>query len=43
MALINVGRSIMYASSGEDFAEKAREAARRYRDEINLYREKYFG
>ncbi len=43
MALINVGRSIIYASSGEDFAEKAREAAIRYRDEINRYRDKYFG
>ncbi len=43
MALINVGRGIIYASNGDDFAEKAREAALRYRDEINIYREKYFG
>jgi len=43
MALINVGRSIIYASGGRDFAEKARAAALRYRDDINVYREKYFG
>ncbi len=43
LAIINVGRSIIYASNGDDFAEKAREAAIRYRDEINGYREKYFG
>lgn len=42
LAIINVGRSIIYASKGQDFAEKAREAAQKYRDEINLYREKYF-
>ena len=43
LAVINVGRGVMYASNGEDFAEKAREAALRYRDEINLYRDKFFG
>lgn len=43
LALINVGRAILYASDGDDFAEKAREAAIAYRDEINRYREKYFG
>lgn len=43
LAVINVGRAILYASGGEDFAEKAREAAIAYRDEINRYREKYFG
>ena len=42
LAIINVGRSILYASSGEDFAEKAREAALKIRDQINIYREKYF-
>lgn len=43
LALINVGRAVIYASSGADFAEKAREAALRYRDEINVYRGEYFG
>jgi orotidine-5'-phosphate decarboxylase len=43
LAIINVGRSIIYASSGDDFAEKARDAALKYRDEINRYREEYFG
>jgi orotidine-5'-phosphate decarboxylase len=43
LALINVGRAIIYASSGKDFARAARAAASRYREEINLYREKYFG
>lgn len=43
LAVINVGRSILYASGGRDFAEKAREAALRYRDEINALRERYFG
>ena len=42
LALINIGRSIIYASTGEDFAERAREAALHYRDEINTYRRKYF-
>jgi orotidine-5'-phosphate decarboxylase len=43
LAVINVGRGVIYASKGDDFAEKAREAALRYRGEINEYREKYFG
>src|SRR3990172_8720192 len=43
MAVINVGRSIIYASGGDDFAEKARLVAITYRDLINSYREKYFG
>lgn len=42
MAIINVSRAVIYASSGEDFAEKARAAALTYRDEINRCREKYF-
>ena len=36
--LISSTRGILYASDGEDFAEKAREAARKLRDEINNYR-----
>jgi len=43
MAVINVGRAILYASGGADFAEKARTAALAYRDRINAYRDKYFG
>jgi orotidine-5'-phosphate decarboxylase len=42
LAIINIGRSIIYASSGDDFAEKARQAALHYRAQINRYREKYF-
>jgi orotidine-5'-phosphate decarboxylase len=36
--IINSGRSIIYASSSEDFAEKARLGAQKLRDEINNYR-----
>lgn len=43
LAIINVGRSIIYASHGDDFADKARDAALKMRDQINHYREKYFG
>jgi len=36
--VLNSSRGIIYAGGGEDFAEAAREAARKLRDEINLYR-----
>ena len=36
--VINSSRGIIFASSGEDFAEKAREETVRLRDEINKYR-----
>jgi len=36
--LINSSRAILYAGSGEDFAEAAAAAARSSRDEINRYR-----
>ena len=36
--LINSSRGILYASSGEDFAEAARAATLALRDEINRYR-----
>ncbi len=36
--LINSSRAILYAGSGEDFAQAAADAARRTRDEINRYR-----
>ena len=42
LAIINVGRSILYVSNGEDFAQKAREAALNIRNRINTYRKKYF-
>lgn len=43
MAIINVSRSVIYASGGVDFAEAARGEASRIRDEINFWREKFFG
>ncbi|MFI5251850.1 MAG: orotidine-5'-phosphate decarboxylase [Bacteroidota bacterium] len=43
LAIINVGRAILNASNGKDFAEKARSVALNYREMINIYREKYFG
>ncbi len=36
--IINSSRQILYASRGRDFAEAARKAALKMRDEINLYR-----
>lgn len=36
--LINSSRGIIFASTGEDFAERAREEAIKLRDEINTYR-----
>lgn len=42
LAIINVGRSIIYASNGNDFAKCAREAAISIREEMNRYRENYF-
>ncbi len=35
--LINVSRAVIYASSGEDFAEKARDAAMEYQKEMAEY------
>lgn len=42
LAVINIGRSIIFAWDGKDFAKRAREAAMKYREEMNKYREKYF-
>ena len=42
LAIINVGRGIIYASNGNDFATLARETAINIQEEINRYREKYF-
>jgi orotidine-5'-phosphate decarboxylase len=38
LAIVNVARSILYASDGRDFAHKARQEAIRLRDEINRIR-----
>ena len=35
--LVNVSRAIIYASDGEDFAEKAREEAKKYQEEMNVF------
>jgi orotidine-5'-phosphate decarboxylase len=40
LAIINSSRSILYASSEEDFAQAARKETQRLRDQINLYRQK---
>ena len=39
LAVINVGRTILFASSGPDFRKAARVAARDMRDSMNRYRE----
>ena len=36
--ILIASRSVLYASSGEDFAQKAGEEAKKLRDEINQYR-----
>ena len=38
LALINISRGIIYASLADDFAEKAREAALKYKEQINIFR-----
>jgi orotidine-5'-phosphate decarboxylase len=38
MIMINVSRAVIYASDGEDFAERARAEALKIRDDINKYR-----
>ncbi len=38
--VINSSRAILYAGSGEDFAQSARQAAREARDGINLHRQR---
>ncbi|MBC7872556.1 MAG: orotidine 5'-phosphate decarboxylase, partial [Ferruginibacter sp.] len=35
--LVNVSRAIIYASSGDDFAEKARVIAEQYQQEMRNY------
>jgi orotidine-5'-phosphate decarboxylase len=38
LALINISRGIIYASLTDDFTEKAREAALKYKEQINNFR-----
>ncbi len=42
LALVNLSRSILYASHGEDFAAAARASATAIRDDINRYRTQFF-
>ncbi len=42
LAVVNVSRSILYASSGENFAEAARAEAIKIREEINFWRGSFF-
>jgi orotidine-5'-phosphate decarboxylase len=35
--LVNASRAVIYASAGKDFAEKAREAAKQYQEEMSRY------
>jgi orotidine-5'-phosphate decarboxylase len=39
--LVNSSRSILYASQGEDFAEKAREEAKKIQSEMKMLLDKY--
>ena len=39
--IVNSSRAIIYASNGEDFAERAAEAARKVADEMRVMLEKY--
>jgi orotidine-5'-phosphate decarboxylase len=42
LAIINASRSILYASSGKDFAKESRSEAILLNDTINSFREKFF-
>ena len=42
LAIINASRSILYASTGKDFAAAARSEASQLRDQIQKYRNKFF-
>jgi orotidine-5'-phosphate decarboxylase len=42
LAIINASRSILFASSGKDFAAAARNEALQLRDQIQVYRKRYF-
>ena len=42
LAIINASRSVLYASTGKDFAAAARSEALQLRDQIQKYRDKFF-
>ncbi len=42
LAVINIGRSIIYASCGRNFAENVRKMAQKYREQMEAHRRKYF-
>ncbi len=42
LAIINASRSVLYASTGKDFAAAARGEALQLRDQIQKYRDKFF-
>jgi orotidine-5'-phosphate decarboxylase len=42
LAIINASRSILYASTGKDFAAAARSEAQQLRDQIKKHRDKFF-
>lgn len=42
LAVINASRSVIFASAGDDFAEAARAAALKLRNDINQYRDMFF-
>ena len=42
LAIINIGRSIIYSSMQKIFGGKVREAAKHYQLQVNYYREKYY-
>jgi orotidine-5'-phosphate decarboxylase len=43
MAVVNVGRSIIYASREPDFTSAVRKEAMSVRDEIRMYQAEFFG
>lgn len=42
LAIINLGRAVIYSSMQKRFGSKVRETAKHYQLQINYYREKYF-
>lgn len=42
LAVVNASRSVLYGSSGEDFATAARHEATKLRDEIRVFQDKFF-
>ncbi len=42
LAIINLGRAVIYSSMQKRFVSKVRETAKHYQMQINYYREKYF-